>query len=200
MAFEWITGSSTPQFWKNYLANFEQETDGFDKRFVIFDMGASGLDWREDVILSIVAIGVTDNAVAVGDFLEIYVQQDKFLSNSVAKQGIINSGPEKVVEAEAMIQFLNFIKDSILVGHNVNIDIEMINQALKRLDLGRLKNQFMDTNVLYQRWKELPDDTKTALDDICDALKIDKNERNTISGNAYATALAFIKLKKKLGI
>lgn len=200
MAFEWITGSSTPQFWKNYLANFEQETDSFDKRFVIFDMGASGLDWREDVILSIVAIGVTDNAVAVGDFLEIYVQQDKFLSNSVAKQGIINSGPEKVVEAEAMIQFLNFIKDSILVGHNVNIDIEMINQALKRLDLGRLKNQFMDTNVLYQRWKELPDDTKTALDDICDALKIDKNERNTISGNAYATALAFIKLKKKLGI
>lgn len=200
MAFEWITGSSTPQFWKNYLANFEQETDSFDKRFVIFDMGASGLDWREDIILSIVAIGVTDNAVAVGDFLEIYVQQDKFLSNSVAKQGIINSGPEKVVEAEAMIQFLNFIKDSILVGHNVNIDIEMINQALKRLDLGRLKNQFMDTNVLYQRWKELPDDTKTALDDICDALKIDKNERNTISGNAYATALAFIKLKKKLGI
>lgn len=199
MAFDWITGGSTPQFWKNYMSFFDDGQDK-NKRYVVFDMDTSGLDWKEDVILSIVAIGVTENAISVGDFIEIYVQQDKFASNSVASQGILNSPHEKVVEAEAMIQFLNFIKDATLVGHNVNLDVEMINQALKRLDLGRLKNEFMDTNVLYQKWKDLPEDTKTNLDDVCDALKIDKNERNTISGNAYATALAFIKLKKKLGI
>ncbi len=198
MAFDWITGGSTPQFWKTYLSFFESEQR--NKRYVVFDMGTSGLDWKEDVILSIVAIGVNENAIAVGDFIDIYVQQDKFASKSVASSGIINSSHEKVVEAEAMIQFLNFIKGATLVGHNVNLDIEMVNQALKRLDLGRLRNDFMDTNVLYQKWKDLPEGTKTSLDDVCDNLKIDKNERNTISGNAYATALAFIKLKMKLGI
>ena len=61
-----------------------------------------------------------------------------------------------------MIRFLNFIKGSTLVSHNINLDVEMINQALKRLDLGRLKNDIMDTNVLYQRWKDLDEDHKAS--------------------------------------
>ena len=32
-------------------------------------------------------------------------------------------------------------------------DIEMINQALDRLDVGTLKNQAMDTDVMYQKLK-----------------------------------------------
>ncbi|KOS05232.1 DNA polymerase III subunit epsilon [Flavobacterium akiainvivens] len=200
MAFDWITGGSLPQFWKNYTSFFEDDNNALQKKYVVFDMDATGLDWKEDVILSIVALGVDGDAINVGEFIEIYIQQDKYTSNSIAAQGIVNNGAEKVVEAEAMIQFLNFAKDAVLVGHNVNLDIEMINQALKRLGLGRLKNQFMDTNVLYQKLKDLPDGTKTGLDEICDALKIDKNERNTISGNTYSTALAFIKMKKKLDI
>jgi DNA polymerase-3 subunit epsilon len=35
---------------------------------------------------------------------------------------------------------------------------------------------------------------------LCDAIKIDKSDRNTAWGNAYTTALVFLKLKKKLGI
>lgn len=199
MAFEWITGGSVPQFWKNYLAYFEGGQDTIKGRFVVFDMETSGQDWREDAMLSVVAIGVQDNAVLVGDFLEFYVQQDKFIANTAVGANAVPVH-EKIVEAEAVIQLLNFIKDATLVGHNINLDIEMINQALKRLDLGKVKNHFMDTNVLFQKWKDLPEDTRVSLDEVCDALKIDKNERNTISGNAYATALAFIKLKKKLGI
>ena len=43
------------------------------------------------------------------------------------------------MEAEVVIRFLDFIKDATLVGHHVNFDIEMINQALNRLDVGSLK-------------------------------------------------------------
>ncbi|MES2484704.1 MAG: 3'-5' exonuclease [Bacteroidota bacterium] len=201
MALEWLTGGSTPQFWKNYLSVFEDEKEGAVKRYVVFDMETSGLDFRVDVVIALGAIGVVGPAILAGDFLEVYIQQDQFASQSIAGQSSArNYGPEKVVEAEAMIQFLNFIKDATLVGHNVNLDIEMINQALKRLDLGRIKNPYMDTNVLYQRWKDLSEDTKTTLDEVCDALKIDKSERNTASGNAYTTAVVFLKLKKKLGI
>lgn len=198
MAFEWLTGS-TPQFWKNYLSLFEDENSN-QKRYVVFDMETTGLDWREDVILSVGAIAVLGNGIEVGDFLEIQLLQEKHSTQSVAHNGTLKESGEKVVEAEGIIQFINFVKDATLVGHNVNLDIEMINQALKRLDLGRLKNPIMDTNALYQRFKDLPDNTQTSLDDVCEALKIDKSDRNTSWGNAFTTAMVFLKLKRKLNI
>ena len=201
MAFDWLTGGSLPQFWKNYQSLFDDNDKLANRRCVVFDMQTSGLDWKDDVILSIGAIGIVNNAIEVGDFLEVHVQQDKFTSQSVALSGVLKEdNHEKVVEAEAMIKFLNFIKDSTLVSHNINLDVEMINQALKRLDLGRLRNPIMDTNVLYLKWKDLPEDTHATLDELCDALKVRKSDRHTASGNAYITALLFLKLKKKLNI
>jgi len=202
MAFDWLTGNNLPQFWKNYLTYFDaDEKNEAQRRYVVFDMETSGLDFREDVILSIGAIGVKDNAIEVGDFLEVHIKQDKFSPQSVALHGVLKEGKhEKFVEAEAMIQFLNFAKDATLVSHNINLDVEMINQALKRLDLGRVKNNIMDTNVLFQRWKDLPEDRKATLDELCDALKIKKADRHTASGNAFTTALVFLKLKRKLGL
>jgi DNA polymerase-3 subunit epsilon len=186
MAFEWLTGGSLPQFWKNYVALFDNENEGL-KRYVVFDMETTGLDFREDVVLSIGAIGVAGNAIEVGDFLVVEIKQDKFTSQSVAMSGLVKEEAEKVVEAEGMIQFLNFIKDATLVGHNVNLDIEMV-------------NQLMDTNVLYNKWKGFADDSQAPLDELCDALKIDKSDRHTAWGNAFTTALVFLKLKRKLRI
>lgn len=201
MAFEWLTGGSLPQFWKNYQALFDSGEKQLGRRYVIFDMETTGLDWKDDVILSIGAVGVVNNAIEVGDFLEVYVHQEKFTSGSVALQGVVKQDKhDKVVEAEAMIRFLNFVKDATLVSHNINLDIEMINQALKRLELGRLRNPLMDTNALYARWKDLPDDTRATLDELCDALKVRKSDRHTASWNAYITAILFLKLKKKLDI
>ena len=201
MALDWLIGTNLPQFWKNYLAHFEREEDGdVQKRYVVFDMETTGLDWKEDVVLSIGAIGISDNAIEIGDFFEIYIKQDKFTPQSVALSGVLKEGQEKFVEAEAMIQFLNFIENATLVSHNINLDIEMINHALKRLELGRLKNPIMDTKALFLRWKEVPDDRPITLDEVCDALKIKKSDRLTASGNAYTTAIVFLKLKAKLGI
>lgn len=200
MAFDWLTGNTLPQFWKNYISLFDNDQDAEQKRYVIFDMETTGQDWKEDVILSIGAVGISGSAIAIGDFFEVVLLQEKFNSKSVSTSGLIKESAEKVVEAEAMIRFLNFAKDATLVGHNINLDIEMFNQALKRLDLGRIKNPFMDTNVLYQRWKGLPEDSQSSLDEVCDVLKIKKNEMHTASGNAYITALIFLKLKTKLGI
>lgn len=201
MALDWLIGTNLPQFWKNYLTYFEKEEgQEVHKRYVVFDMETTGLDWKDDVILSIGAIGVTNNAIEVGDFFEIYIKQEKFMPQSVALSGVLKEGREKYVEAEAMIQFLNFIKDATLVSHNINLDIEMINHALKQLELGRLKNDIMDTKALFLRWKDIPEDRQVSLDEVCDALKIRKSDRLTASGNAYTTALIFLKLKSKLRI
>lgn len=198
MAFDWLTGNNLPQFWKNYLSFFD--SDDVHRRYVVFDMETTGLDWKEDVILSIACIGVSGNAIEAGDFFEASIQQDRYTPQSIALSGVLKGGTDKVVEAEGMIQFLNFAKNATLVGHNVNLDIEMMNQALKRLDLGRIKNPIMDTNALFQHWKELPEDHHSTLDELCDALKIKKTDRHTAAGNAYTTALIFLKLKSRLSL
>lgn len=197
MAFEWLTGNS-PQFWKNYVSLFDNETPYKKKRYVVFDVESTGSDWKEDTILSIGALGIVDNGIAIGELLYITLINPR--QNNTANT-VLKAESEPVVEAEAMIQLLNFIGDATLVGNNINLDIEMINQALKRLDLGRLKNEVMDTSVLFKRWKGInDDDAKFTLDELCDGLKIDKADRNSSWGNAYTTALIFMKLKSILKI
>jgi DNA polymerase-3 subunit epsilon len=195
---DWITGGNIPQFWKNYTALFDsEEKSGAEKRYVVFDLETSGNDAKEDIILSIGALGLAGNALVINDFFEAQIKTDEKHEVNTAKLQLTT---EKVVEAEAIIQFIRFAGDAILVSHNSNTDVEMLNQALKRLDLGRIKNSIMDINVLYQKWKDLPDDYHATTDEMCDALKISKGDRHTASGNAYITALLFLKLKKKLGI
>ena len=157
------------------------------------------MDWKDDVILSIGAISVINDEIKVGDFFEAFLKQDVFNPENAILTGILKEGKEeKIIEAEAIIRFLDFIKDATLVGHNINFDVEMINQALKRLNLGKLKNTILDVDVMYQKFKNLPEDKHHNLDELCDIFKIKKSDRHTASGDAYIISLLFLKLKRKL--
>ena len=189
-----------PKFWETYLTYFE-ENQSKEKRYVVFDCETTGLDYKSDRILSIGAVAIPNNEIIVNDYLEVFLQQDVFKAETVLIHGILREGKEeKIVEAEAVIRFLEFVKDATLVGHHVDFDIEMINQSLARLDLGKLKNQSMDTDIMYQKLKYLPYEQHTSLDELCTIYKIKKSDRHTASGDAFITALLFLKLKRKLEI
>lgn len=189
-----------PKFWKKYLLNFEGDL-AEPKRYVVFDCETTGLDFRNDVILSIGAVAVIGNAIHVNDSLELYLKQDLYKPETAAIHGLLKEGKEeKIVEAEAIIRFLDFIKDAILVGHHVNFDMEMINQALKRLEVGKLMNDNMDTDAMFQKLKGYQEDQHSSLDELCKTLKVSKSDRHTASGDAYITALVFLKLKSRLKI
>ena len=189
-----------PKFWETYLTYFE-ENQSKEKRYVVFDCETTGLDYKSDRILSIGAVAIQNNEIIVNDYLEVFLQQDVFKAETVFIHGILREGKEeKIVEAEAVIRFLEFVKDATLVGHHVDFDIEMINQSLARLDLGKLKNQSMDTDIMYQKLKYLPYEQHTSLDELCTIYKIKKSDRHTASGDAFITALLFLKLKRKLEI
>lgn len=189
-----------PKFWETYLTYFE-ENQSKEKRYVVFDCETTGLDHKSDRILSIGAVAIQNNEIIVSDYLEVFLHQEVFKAETVPIHGILREGKEeKIVEAEAVIRFLEFVKDATLVGHHVDFDIEMINQSLTRLDLGKLKNQSMDTDIMYQKLKYLPYEQHTSLDELCTIYKIKKSDRHTASGDAFITALLFLKLKRKLEI
>jgi DNA polymerase-3 subunit epsilon len=202
MAFNWLNKmvKEHPKFWMRYLSCFE-ENQNKKKRFVVFDCETTGLDYKSDSILSIGAVAIENNQIIVGDFMEVFLIQDNFKVASVPIHGILKEGKEeKIVEAEGVIRFLEFIKEATLVGHHVDFDIEMINQGLARLGVGKLKNEFMDTEVMYQKLNYLPQEQHSSLDELCDIYKIRKSDRHTASGDAFLTAQLFLKLKKKLEI
>lgn len=201
MTWNWFKKNRAyPQFWNLYLECFKSpKLESPIEDYVVFDTETTGLETSKDVMLSIGAIKVTQNSINVKETLDLHIKQDVFSAASVPIHGILKEGNlEKVVEAEAVIRFLSFIEDAVLVGHHVEFDIAMINQALKRLGAGKLKNERMDTDAMFRKLKGWQEEEHTSLDELCKKLKIPMNDRHTAVGDAFITALVFLKLKHRI--
>jgi DNA polymerase-3 subunit epsilon len=198
--FNWFTYKKHPLFWKEYLQKFKnkQPKSIETTRFVVFDTETTGLDIAKDRILSIGAVCIVNNTIEVADSFEIYVKQDEFNAETVEIHGILKEGIiQKIPENEAIKQFISFIGNAVLVAHHAAFDIEMINAAFKRMNLPKLKNKSIDTGILYKKL-EGKTNNHFNLDVLCDEFKISKSDRHTASGDAFITALLFLKIIAKL--
>ena len=196
----WFKYKNYPIFWKEYSKKFKQKQPKNieNTRFVVFDTETTGLDISKDRILSIGAICIFNNNIDVADSFEIYLKQDQFKSESVEIHGILKEGKlTKLCEAEAIEYFIAYIGDSVLVAHHTAFDIEMINAALKRLGLPKLKNKTIDTGILYKKL-DGKKDAHFNLDVLSKEFNIPKHDRHTAAGDAFITALLFLKIISKL--
>lgn len=185
-----------PEFWKDYLTKFETKPN----KFVVLSTETSGLNPDKDVILSLGAFSVIDDSIVIKESFETVLLQYKYLQdNGLSNEFIIESKMMKMPEPDALEAFVNFIGNSILVGHHINFDVEMLNAALERLDCGRLKNEALDVDVMYRKLTDI-NDKQFSLDDLCEIYKIPKSDRNSSSEDAYRIGLLFLKLKSRLGI
>lgn len=198
---KWFQYKNYPDFWRDYeaanklpLPHTIEETT-----FVIFDTETTGLQPRSDVILSIGAFKVKNKTIYTSQGLELYLQQDYFKKESASIHGLRKSGNEiKRSESEAIQQFLSFIGNSVLVAHHAAFDIAMINAALSRLNLPKLKNKHLDTAQLFERIiPENQHPKNLGLDNLASHFHIALHDRHTANGDAYITALIFIKLYTK---
>ena len=196
----WFKYKDYPFFWKQYSKTFKQKQAKTieNTRFVVFDTETTGLDIINDRILSIGAIAIFNNTLDVADSFEIYLKQETFKVETVEIHGILKEGKlKKLQEGEALEKFINYIENSVLVAHHTAFDIEMINAALKRNNLPKLKNKNIDTGILYKKL-EGKKDSHFNLDVLCKEFNIPKHDRHTAAGDAFITALLFLKIISKL--
>lgn len=200
--FNWFKKNNYPDFWKTYLDSFKSNNkpDIQNTRFVVFDTETTGLDIKNDRILSIGCISVKGNTIDVASSFEEYVVQDIFNEKTVEIHGILKEGKlSKIEEKEAIIKFLDYIKDAVLVAHHAAFDVAMINNALKRVQLPKLKNKCIDTGLLFKKTALQKEKNKLySLDELCDIFKIKKHDRHTASGDAFITSILFLKIKENL--
>ena len=193
----WFKRKTYPQFWTDYALHFKQAQtqDLNETRFVVFDTETTGLNTKTDRVLSIGCIAIYDLRIKVSDQLESYLNQESFNPETVKIHGLLKKGKlNKLEEQEAIIQFLDYIKDAVLVAHHAAFDVSMINNALKRMQLPKLKNKVLDTGHLFQKTKQDTTKEHFSLDDLSSRFNIPLHDRHTASGDAYITAILFLKL------
>ena len=200
--FKRLPKKNLPDYWNNYIWYFKtkQPKEMSSARFVVFDTETTGLDVVKDRILSIGALAINNDKMDVGDNIELYVKQDVFKADTVKIHGIMKEGKiVKESEEEAIIAFLDYIKDGILVAHHAAFDVAMINSGLKRMGLPKLKNRVLDTGILFRKTNLCKNKGKYySLDQLCDTFNIKKHDRHTASGDAFLTGLIFLKIISNL--
>ncbi|MEG2102619.1 MAG: 3'-5' exonuclease [Flavobacterium sp.] len=190
-------------FWKKNDDLFDESITIEETRFVVLDTETTGFDYENDRILCIGALVLQNNIISVQETLEIYLQQDHYDKSTAQIHGILRDFVlQRPSELEALQQFLTFLGDSIIVAHHTIFDITMINKALERNNLPQLTNKTLDTAYLYKKTliKSHLFERKDhyTLDDLADKFDISKKDRHTALGDAYITAIAFLKIVKKL--
>lgn len=172
-------------------------------RFVVLDTETTGFDYINDRILCIGALVLQNNTINIQDSFEIFIEQEHYDKSTAKIHGILKEWiVSRPSELEALQQFLVFLGDSIIIAHHTYFDITMINNALERNGLPKLKNKTLDTAVLYKKtliksYLLERKDTYT-LDELADKFDISKKDRHTAIGDAYITAIAFLKILSKL--
>lgn len=191
------------KFWEKEENLFDENITIEETRFVILDTETTGFDYTNDRILCIGALVLQNNIIKIEESFEIYIEQDHYDESTAQIHGILKDFiVKRPSELEALEQFLNYLGDSIIIAHHANFDITMINRALERNGLPELKNKSLDTGILYKKTliKSHLFERKDhyALDDLADKFDISKKDRHTALGDAYITAIAFLKIVKKL--
>lgn len=194
-----------PEFWVNY-ANLFKETQNKnfeDLVFVVLDTETTGFSFDEDRILSIGAVKIKRETLSVQEVFDIYLAQEKFSKDTVHVHGLLKNGQRDCIsEILALEKFLEYVGNAIIVAHHAGFDMGMLNTALERNGLPKLKNTVLDTGVIYKKTliKSYLVQPKTnySLDELADKFSISKKDRHTALGDAYITAVAFLKIISRL--
>lgn len=190
-------------FWKKEENLFDENISIEETRFVVLDTETTGFDYENDRILCIGALVLQNGVISIQNSLEVYIEQDHYDKSTAQIHGILKAFIiKRPSELEALEQFLAFLGDSIIIAHHTIFDLTMINKALERNGLPQIENHTLDTAFLYKKTliKSHLFERKDhyTLDDLADKFDISKKDRHTALGDAYITAIAFLKIIKKL--
>lgn len=129
----------------------------FPSSYIMIDIETTGLDSRYCDIIEISAVRYSNDALV--DSFTTFVKPSYPISDFITQlTGITNEMVSDAPEAAiAVRQFYDFIGDSILVGYNVNFDINFIYDVLNESCGIPLKNSFVDVmrlaRKLHPEWK-----------------------------------------------
>ncbi|MFK7946312.1 MAG: PolC-type DNA polymerase III [Saprospiraceae bacterium] len=182
---------------------FSKDTLLKDLRFVVLDTETTGLDIKKDNLLSIGAVVIENQEIIINQSLESIVYNDeKVYNDAILIHGILPTDSSEGKQAKvALEEFINFLDNSVIVAHHTGFDMAMLTRAIQVFyPAFKLYNYDIDTARMAMKidgvspYKDVIDRKKYTLDALCERYDVEVVERHTAWGDAYSTALLFLKL------
>lgn len=172
------------------------------KEYVVFDTETTGLNPKQDEVLSIGAVKIRGNKILTSETFEVYVKNLKEISSkSIKVHGIRPCDLENAIASEEAIKsFLAFIGPRTLVGYFLEFDIDIINKYTKPILGIILPNERIEVSELYYdlQAKRIPQgNIDLGFNTMMSKLNIPDMGAHNAVNDAVMTAMMFLKLQEK---
>lgn len=161
--------------------------------FTVLDIETTGLNPQIDAIIEIGAVRV--KAQKIQAEFNTLIQTEAGVRNTAVEINRITAemlaGQPRI--ADALPEFVSFLKDTVLVGHNIqNFDLPFIRANLARLSIPPLYNHIVDTYILAQRI--LPNEPHYSLQELANSLVITQQDAHRALDDAITCSKIFHKI------
>jgi DNA polymerase III epsilon subunit family exonuclease len=179
-------------------AQLEEKYQKFlETEFTVFDIETSGLDPLKDEVLEIA--GLKMKGPLEIDRFEMLLRPTRSIPPEVEKIHGLNeffllvNGQDG---REVINEFLKFIKDSIVVGHNIiGFDWLFIQNYSKKYSFGLPQNNLIDTLLLARKILVLPQYNLTA---VARSFGFENRNAHRAMPDVEVNAQVFVKLMEKM--
>ena len=160
--------------------------------YTVVDIETTGLNRRYDKILEISALKVRDRQV-VDEFSEIINPHEPIPSFIRNLTGITDEMAREGLELEIVLrEFKEFLEDDVIVGHNVNFDVNFLYDNFMKTLREELPNNFVDTLRISR--KLLPELKHHRLDDLTDYFGIQMRDKHRALNDCVLTNKVYLYL------
>lgn len=165
----------------------------FETEFCVVDTETTGLDIATAKIINLAAVKIKNFKII--DYYNVFINPGREIDKeSIKWHGITDDMvKDKPYIVEVLPEFLKFIRRSVIVGHHIKFDIDMICKELNETFNCTINQKYIDTMFVYTRLIARKND-HVGLDFLLDLYKVKCNGRHTALGDAMATAEVFTKM------
>lgn len=168
--------------------------------YCVIDIETTGLDPKWDDIIEISALRVRDSKI-VDEFTTLVIPDDfeelpSFISDltGITTDDILQKG---INTGAAVKKFISFVADDVILGHNVNFDINFLYDSLKKYTNQQFNSNFIDTLRIARH--ALPEERHHRIKDLVEIFSISGYRLHNSLEDCKVTKLIYDELKQILG-
>lgn len=160
---------------------------------IVVDVETTGLDFRKEKIIELAAVKLVNGEITE-TFESLVNPMQHIRHSSINIHGITE---EMILEAptieEILPQFLDFIEDKPLIGHNVIFDYSFINFASLSLYGKELSNLKIDTLNMFK--EVFPTEPSHGLSALLKKFNVETDTSHRAMADAYSLAKVYTRLR-----
>lgn len=144
--------TASGEFYTNLLNAYDDTSD--DGNIIVFDVESTGIDVTSDEIIQIAAVKINNKGKVIDTF-ERFIKPNKSVGASAKVHNFTDEYLAKygLPKEDVLREFRDYTKDKIVVGHNVQYDINIFSSELSRCGMeAPLFKGFYDTLDIYRRF------------------------------------------------